>query len=169
MHHPPASDPETPFVAEAPFHWDTVDVDFVYRTAERTITQENLQAFCDATGLTGRLFTDPEYARAAGYAQSPVPGALVFATADGLVLGTQTWHGTGMALLQVTFQAKAPTHVGDTIHAVVSTTQATATSRPDRGLVGSHVSVRKQDGTEVMTFDVLRLVRTSPEGLATSA
>lgn len=156
------SDPhDEPYVADAPFGWDSIEIGFTYRTAERTIEAPDVAAFCAATGLHGRLFVDEDYAKAAGYPASPVPGAMVFAVSDGLVLGTQTWDGSGLAFLESRFQVLAPTLVGDTLHAQVRTVSAEPTSRPERGVVTSHVTVRNQTGKDVMTFEAKRLVKSA--------
>ena len=155
------STPDQPFVAHEPFTWDTVDQDFVYTTASRTITQEDVQSFCRTADLRGQLFRDPAHAAAAGFPAPLVPGALVFSIADGLVLNTNTWHGSGIALLEVDFRLRAPSYVGDTLHVVVRTIDARPTSREDRGVVTSRASVRNQRGQEVMEFDAVRLIRSA--------
>jgi acyl dehydratase len=51
--------------------------------------------------------------------------------------------------------------VGDTVHAVVEVTESRASSKPDRGVVASTVSVLNQHGQVVLRYAPVRLMRGS--------
>ena len=74
----------------------------------------------------------------------PVPGALVYAFAEGLLLPTM--QDTGLAFLNATLDVKGPTVVGDTIHVEAEVVEARLTSKGDRGLVRFANKVVNQDG-----------------------
>src|SRR6201995_5410677 len=94
-----------------------------FRTAARRITETDLMSLDGAgsaeAGYTGRL----------------VPGALVFAYAEGLVMQTGNIHGTGMAFLRADLSGQAPAFVGDTITVVVEVVASRAASTGARGVV----------------------------------
>lgn len=54
---------------------------------------------------------------------------------------------------------RRPVYVGDTLHAIVTTTSSRPSSKPGRGVVTAHVSVRNQRDEEVLVFDPVRLIR----------
>ena len=58
----------------------------------------------------------------------PVPGALVYSMAEGLVIPT-TLQGSGLAFLSMGFDIKGPTYVGDTIHVEIEVTEIKPTSK----------------------------------------
>lgn len=132
-----------------------------FRTARRTITETDLVSFVTLCGLTEPLFLDAEGAAEAGYAGRLVPGSLVFAFAEGLVLQSGAIHGTGMAFLRADVDVKGPVFVGDTVSVVVEVVESRSASSGNRGVVTTRNSVVKRDGTVVLEYSPVRLVRGS--------
>lgn len=150
---------ETAFRAENPVPWDEIDPDLVVVTETREITSGDVAAFCAATAFEGRLFSDPEYARSSGYSRQPVPGAFVLAVADGLILRTGFYTGSGVAFLGADLSVVGATHVGDRIHATMRNLSIRQTSSKGRAVVHDRVTVVDQDARELLIYDVKRLVR----------
>ncbi len=86
-----------------------------------------------------------------------VPGALVYAFAEGLLLPTM--QDTGLAFLNCTLDVKGPTVVGDTIHVECEVIEHRPTSKGDRGLVRFANKVVNQRGETVLAYDPLRLLK----------
>jgi acyl dehydratase len=83
----------------------------------------------------------------------------VFCIAEGL-LTQSTMQGVGLAFLNMTLDIKGPTFAGDTIHVECEVIESRASnSRPGCGLVRTRNRVVKQDGTVVMEYTPLRLVK----------
>lgn len=139
--------------------WEEMEVGKPGRTASRTITETDLVNFITLCGFNEPLFWDAEHARSAGYEGRLVPGALTYCLAEGLILQTHLLHGTGMAFVHMDLDVKRPVYVGDTIHAVVETTEARAASTGNRGVVSATVSVRNQRNEEVLVFKPVRIIR----------
>lgn len=139
--------------------WEEMVPGSSFRTAARTITETDLMSFVHVSGFNEPLFYDASHAAAGGYHGRLVPGALVYVVAEGLILQTNVLHGTGLAFMHMEYSVKSPTYVGDTVHVVVTTTQARASSRPGRGVVVSRCAIMDQDGTEVAVFTPVRLIR----------
>ena len=67
---------------------------------------------------------------------------------------------TGYAFLGMELNMENPAFAGDTIHVECEVVESRASkSRPGRGLVRTHNKVVKQDGTVVLTYTPLRMVK----------
>lgn len=139
--------------------WEDMVPGSSFRTAARTITETDLMSFVHVSGFNEPLFYDASHAAAGGYRGRLVPGALVYVVAEGLILQTNVLHGTGLAFMHMEYSIKSPTYVGDTVHVVVTTTEARASSRPGRGVVASRCAIINQDGAEAAVFTPVRLIR----------
>src|SRR4051812_30117634 len=95
------------------FSFEDLKVGFRFRTHRRTLGESDLASFVNLTWLTEELFTVEDDAARAIKGRA-VPGALVYAFAEGLLLPTM--QDTGLAFLNATLDIKGPTAVGDTIH-----------------------------------------------------
>ena len=136
------------------FAFDDLKVGLQFRTHRRTITEADLAAFANLSWLTEEIFTVEEKGR-----QRLVPGALVYAFAEGLLVQATMQH-TGFAFLHMELTVESPVVAGDTIHAECEIIEARRSkSRPGRGLVRTRVRVVKQDGTTALVYTPLRMVR----------
>jgi len=138
------------------FCYEDLKVGMHFRTHRRTIAESDLAAFVNLTWLTEELFAVEDDSQRAIKGRA-VPGALVYAFAEGLLLPSM--QDTGLAFLGATLAVKAPTVVGDTIHVEVEVTEARLTSKGDRGLVRFANNVVNQRGETVLTYDPLRMLK----------
>jgi hypothetical protein len=133
---------------------------FRFRTHRRTIAESDLTGFVNLTWLTEELFAvreDETSEPARAIKGRAVPGALVYAFAEGLLLPTM--QDTGLAFLNATLDIKAPTLVGDTIHVEAEVIEHRLTSKGDRGLVRFANKVVNQRGETVLEYNPLRLLK----------
>ncbi len=138
------------------FCFEDLPVGHKFRTHRRTIAESDLLAFVNLTWLTEELFTVAEDEGRAIKGRA-VPGAMVYAFAEGLLLPTM--QDTGLAFLNAELDIKAPTRVGDTIHVECEVTEARLTSKGDRGLVRTANRIVNQDGVTVITYNPLRMLK----------
>jgi acyl dehydratase len=139
-----------------------------FRTIGRTLTEADLVAFIGVTGMTEVLFSNTEFLKnESDIKQRVVPGAMVYAFAEGLLVHATMQH-TGFAFLNMELNVKGPTFAGDTIHVECEVIESRRSqSRPNRGLVRTFNQVKKQDGSVVMTYNPLRMLKArSVEGQA---
>jgi acyl dehydratase len=131
-----------------------------FRTTGRTLTEADLVHFIGVTGMTEVLFTNLEFLEHESDIKGRVvPAAMVYAFAEGLLIQATMQH-TGLAFLNMTLDVEAPTFGGDTIHVECELVESRrSASRPDRGLVRTRNRVVRQDGTVVLTYNPLRLVK----------
>src|SRR3954453_17366047 len=128
------------------FSFEDLRVGFRFRTHRRTIAESDVAAFVNLTWLTEELFTvEDDAARA--IKGRPVPGALLYSFAEGLLLPTM--QDTGLAFLNATLDIKGPTVVGDTLHVECEVTEHRLASKGDRGLVRFANRVVNQRGEAV--------------------
>ena len=140
-------------------YWQDFSVGARFRTLSRSITEAEITTFVAVTGMSEALFNDLEYIREhSALGGRAAPGALVYSIAEGLVIAASLQR-TGMAFLGMQLDVHAPTLAGDTLHVEVEVTEARAASRGERGLVRTTNRVMKQDGTCVLTYTPLRMVR----------
>jgi acyl dehydratase len=138
------------------FSFEDLKLGFRFRTHRRTLGESDLASFVNLTWLTEELFTVEDDAARAIKGRA-VPGALVYAFAEGLLLPTM--QDTGLAFLNATLDVKAPTLVGDTIHVEAEVTEHRLTSKGDRGLVRFANKVVNQRGEIVLEYNPLRLLK----------
>jgi acyl dehydratase len=141
-------------------HFDDLPLGRRFRTVGRTITETDIVLFINTIGMTEVLFTNYEFIANESPTKGRVaPGSLVFGMAEGL-LTQSTMQGVGLAFLNMTLDIKGPTFAGDTIHVECEVIESRpSNSRPGCGLVRTRNRVVKQDGTVVMEYTPLRLVK----------
>lgn len=140
-------------------YWDDLGPGARHASRGRTITETDLVNFVNASWLTEGLFTNTDPGGQAGRAIEGrvVPGALVYAYAEGLA--KRTMEGIGLAFLEASLVVKSPTRVGDTIHVECEVMERSPTSRPGRAILRTRVDVVNQHGATVLTYVAVRLVR----------
>ena len=136
--------------------YEDLKVGFRFRTHRRTLVESDLANFINLTWLTEELFAVQDDANRAIKGR-PVPGALVYSFAEGLLLPTM--QDTGLAFLSATIDIKGPTSVGDTIHVESEVVEARLTSKGDRGLVRFANKVVNQRGETVLEYNPLRMLK----------
>ena len=131
-----------------------------FKTIGRTVTEADITAFVACTGMVEVLFTNREFLEHESDIKGrPAPGALVYCFAEGLLVQATMQH-TGFAFLHMELNVEGPVVAGDTLHAECEIIEARLSrSRPGRGLVRTRVRVVKQDGTAVLTYTPLRMVK----------
>jgi hypothetical protein len=129
---------------------------FHFRTHRRTISESDVAGFVNLTWLTEELFAVADDSQRAIKGR-PVPGALVYSFAEGLLLPTM--QDTGLAFLNATIDVKGPTVVGDTIRVEAEVTECRLTSKGDRGLVRFANRVVNQAGATVLEYNPLRMLK----------
>ena len=142
------------------FHFEDLPVGRKFRTIGRTITEVDIVNYVNCTGLTEVLFTDREFRERDSEIKGRfAPAMLAYAMSEGL-LAQATMQHTALALLHLELDVHNPVFAGDTIHAEVEVIEARVSrSRPERGLVRTRNEVVKQDGTKVLTYTPLRMVK----------
>lgn len=110
-------------------YFDDLPLGRKFKTVGRTITEADIVAFVNTTGMTEVLFTNIEFLRHESDLTGRVaPGAFVFCIAEGL-LTQATMQGTGLAFLNMECE-------------VIESRRSK--SRPTRGLVRTRNRIYKR-------------------------
>jgi len=138
-----------------------------FQTIGRSITEPDIVAFINCTGMTEVLFTNLEFLKHESDIKGRlVPGSLVYCFAEGLLVHATMQH-TGYAFLGMTFKIENPVFAGDTIHVEVEVTESRRSkSRPNRGIVTTLNRVVKQDGVTALTYTPTRMIKARTSGAA---
>lgn len=139
------------------FIWDDLKLGYKFRTAGRTITEADLVNFIGVSWMNEELFTDASGRADRAIRGSVVPGAMVYAIAEGLL--TPSMQHTGLAFLNATVDIKGPTCIGDTVHVECEVIELRPTSKADRGLVRTLNQVVTHTGAVTLTYNPLRMMR----------
>jgi acyl dehydratase len=142
------------------FYYDEMPVGFRFRTMGRTITETDLVTFINLIWFTEEVFVNTHDTGGRALAGRVVPGALVYAFAEGLL--TPSMQFTGLAFLGAELDVKRPTVVGDTIHVAGEVIESRPASSGHRGLVRTRNEVLNQRGEVVLVYTPLRLVKGRP-------
>lgn len=145
------------------FYFDELPAGTRFRSRARTVTETDLVNFINLSWLNEDLFTDLGDRSHMAIEGRVVPGALVYAFAEGLL--TPSMQGTGMAFLNAEIDLHAPTFVGDTLHVECEVIERRETSKPGRGLVRTRNLVFNQHRKTVLTYTPLRMMRMTPEAV----
>ena len=138
------------------FYWQDLSVGRRLRTHRRTITEADLVGFIGVTGMLEKIFIDAT-PMPGGISGRPVPALLTTALIEGFVFQTMI-QGTGLALLESTTKALAPVQVGDTIHAIVEVAGVKPTSKGNRAIVDSTITVYNQRDEPVLVYTAKRML-----------
>ncbi|MDT0496385.1 MaoC family dehydratase N-terminal domain-containing protein [Algiphilus sp. W345] len=138
-------------------HFEDLPVGERFRTCARTLTEADLVAFIGFSWLTEEVFTNLEHRQGMALPPRVVPGAMVYAVAEGLL--TPAMQGTGLAFLHAALDVRAPACVGDTLHVEAQVIESRLTSKGDRGLVRTENRVLNQRGETILIYTPLRLLR----------
>ncbi|MBI3993188.1 MAG: MaoC family dehydratase N-terminal domain-containing protein [Candidatus Lambdaproteobacteria bacterium] len=131
-----------------------------FKTIGRTVTEADITNFVNTVGMTEVLFTNLEFLREESDIKGRVaPAALGYTFAEGLLTHATMQH-TGFAFLHMELNVDGPLFAGDTIHVECEVVEARLSrNRPGRGLVRTRNRVLKHDGTPVLTYTPLRMVK----------
>lgn len=146
-----------------PLYYEEYEPDLRVRTLARTLTETDLVNFVALSGMYESLFIDREsLAAQSTYSGRLVPGALVYAISEGLVIQTGLIHDRGLAFLGLEMTIRRPVYVGDTIHVEVGLASKRETRHADRGIVTTAHRIVNQRAEEVALCSVTRMIRRRP-------
>ena len=138
------------------FYWQDLTVGQRFRTHRRTITEADLVGFIGVTGMLEKIFIDAT-PMPGGISGRPVPALLTTALIEGFLFQTMI-QGTGLALLESTTKALAPVRVGDTIHAIVEVAGVKPTSKGNRAIVDTTITVFNQNDENLLVNNAKRMI-----------
>lgn len=141
-------------------HFEDLTVGRKFKTIGRTITEADITNFVNCTGMVEVLFINSEFQKHESDIKGRLaPAALPYCICEGLLIQATMQH-TAFAFLGMQFEIKGPVFSGDTVHVECEVLEARLSkSRSGRGLVRTHNKIMKQDGSVVIEYSPLRMVK----------
>ncbi len=144
------------------FYWQELEVGQRFKTFRRTVTEADLVAFINATGMLEAIFIDAEYSEKHGAIKGrAVPAAMTYTLIEGLLLQSMI-QGTGLAMLELEKKILRPVFVGDSVWATVEVTAVRPTSKGNRAIVTSQVDILNQRDETVIVYKAVRMLAGRP-------
>jgi acyl dehydratase len=130
--------------------WEEWKIGKSFETAARTVTETDVVMFAGISGDYNPLHINEEYCKKTQFGTRIAHGPLVYAIAAGLLFQLHLYDDTLVAFLGFeNLRFTKPVKIGDTIHAKVTVTELTETSKPDRGVMKRLLQVINQNGDVV--------------------
>lgn len=124
--------------------FEELDVDMVWESPRRTITEADVVMFAALTGDHNPIHTDEEFAKGTVFGGRILHGPAGFAIATGLESRLGIKEGTAIAFLGMTWDLRGPIKIGDTIHVREKVLSKRETKKPTTGIVNFYVALVNQ-------------------------
>jgi acyl dehydratase len=145
-------------------YWEEWEVGKSFETAARTVTEADIVHFAGISGDYNPLHINEEYCKKTQFGTRIAHGPLVYAIAAGLLFQLHLYDDTLIAFLGFeSLKFTKPVKIGDTIHAKVTVTEVTETSKPDRGVMKRQLQVMNQHGEVVQDGIQAFLMKRRPQ------
>lgn len=125
-------------------YFEDFQVDAVFETAGRTITEADIVNFAAFSGDWNPIHTDVEFAKKGQFGERIAHGMLGLAVSSGLAVRSGIYDGTLIAFMGMEWKFIAPIKIGDTIRQRSFVKSKSETSKPERGVIVFGVQVLNQ-------------------------
>ncbi|MBC8505531.1 MAG: dehydratase [Anaerolineales bacterium] len=145
-------------------YFEEFEVDQVYVSTARTITESDIVAFAGLSGDYNQIHTDVEYGKQTPFGRRIAHGLLITSIASGLLNLSGLIEGTVIAFREIeSWKFIKPVFIGDTIHVQSVITKTKAFKRLGSGAVDLELSVLNQNEEVVMKGVFKVLITSKPE------
>jgi acyl dehydratase len=113
--------------------FDQFEVDQVFETMSRTITETDVVTFAGLSGDFNPLHTDEELMKSSPFGGRIAHGMLLASVATGLANQLGIFEGTAIAVLEISLRFTGAVKFGDTVHLKLTCTQKKESSKGNKG------------------------------------
>jgi len=138
--------------------FDEFMIDEEIKSGARTVTETDVVNFARLSGDFQPEHMDDEYARKGPFGERVAHGLLIMSMATGLLNKTGVFEGTSIAILETTSRFIKAVKFGDTIRAIQKIVAKKETSKPDRGVLSTRITVLNQNEEVVLETDLVVLL-----------
>ncbi len=124
----------------------------------RTVTEDDVVSFAHLSGDFQPEHMNEEYAKKSPVGTRIAHGLLILSMATGLLNQTGAFEGTSIAILEAKTRFLKAVKFGDSIRAIQKITGKRETSKPDRGVVTTQITVFNQDDQPVLETELVMLL-----------
>jgi acyl dehydratase len=144
-------------------YYEDFTIGQVFTTGRRTITETDVVFYAYLSGDMNPLHTDEVFAKSGPFGRRVAHGPLGLAIANGLVVQTGTFDGTGVAALGLTWKFVKPIFFGDSIFVRMTIVEARTTRNPARGIIRRTLDVINQDNVVVQQGEAVTMLLRKPK------
>ena len=138
--------------------FDDFAIDEEIAGGARTVTEADVVNFACLSGDFQPEHINDEYAKTGPFGTRVAHGFLILSMATGLMNQTGAFEGTSIAILEVTAKFLKTVKFGDTIRAIQKIVGKKETSKPDRGVLSTRITVMNQDDEAILEADLAVLL-----------
>ncbi|MGD9577212.1 MAG: MaoC/PaaZ C-terminal domain-containing protein [Syntrophorhabdus sp.] len=138
--------------------FDDFVIDEEIVSGARTVTETDVVNFACLSGDFHPEHMNEEHARKGPLGERIAHGLLIMSMATGLLNQTGAFEGTSIAILEVAVRFIKAVKFGDTIRAIQKIVGKKETSKPDRGVLTSRITVLNQEDQVVLEADLVALL-----------
>jgi acyl dehydratase len=138
--------------------FDEFAIDEEIVSGTRTVTEADVVNFAKLSGDYQPEHMNEEFAGKGPIGARVAHGLLVLSMATGLLNQMGPFEGTSIAILEVTVRFLKAVKFGDTIRAIQRIVRKKETSKPDRGVLTTRITVLNQDDQTVLEADLVILL-----------
>jgi acyl dehydratase len=138
--------------------FDEFAIDEEIVSGARTVTEADVVNFACLSGDFQPEHMNEDYARKSPLGARIAHGLLVLSMATGLLNQTGAFEGTSIAILEVTARFVKAVKFGDTVRAIQRVVGKKETSKPDRGILTTRITVLNQDTQTILEADLVILL-----------
>ncbi len=138
--------------------FDDFVIDEEIVSGARTVTETDVVNFACLSGDFHPEHMNEEYARKGPLGERIAHGLLIMSMATGLLNQTGAFEGTSIAIIEVTVRFIKAVKFSDTIRAIQKIVGKKETSKPDRGVLTSRITVLNQEDQVVLEADLVALL-----------
>jgi len=138
--------------------FDEFVIDEEIVSGARTVTEADVVNFACLSGDFHPEHMNEEYARKGPLGERIAHGLLVLSMATGLLNQTGAFEGTSIAILELTTRFVKAVKFGDTVRAIQKIVGKKETSKPDRGVLTSRITVLNQNDEMILEADLVALL-----------
>jgi acyl dehydratase len=138
--------------------FEEFEIDEEIVSGARTVTEADVVNFACLSGDFHPEHINEEYSRKGPLGARIAHGLLVLSIATGLMNQTGAFEGTSIAILEVTARFVKAVKFGDTVRAVQKVVGKKETSKRDRGVLTTRITVLNQDDQKILEADLVVLL-----------
>jgi acyl dehydratase len=138
--------------------FDEFVVDEEIVSGARTVTEADVVNFACLSGDFHPQHMNEEWASKGPLGARVAHGLLVLSMATGLLNQTGAFEGTSIAILELTARFVKAVKFGDTVRAIQKIVGKKETSKLDRGVLTTRITVLNQDDQTILEADLVILL-----------